>query len=199
MGQKSRHPATGGEGRSGALVIFSRVEGLLRERTTGASGAVSDQMRFLSRQGVPLVFVSAWDACELRKLQDELAFEQPFICEEGAALHVPATWLHESAPATPRLERNIGWEVFQFSPSSVSAAFRLVSDVFVARGYDPLLTVGIGRDLADYALLREVDIPIVVRDLSESQPELVHQLPGVFVTQASGAAGWSEAVLGGAQ
>ena len=127
-----------------------RVEGLLREPTHGAIARVSDQMRVLALQGIPLVFVSAWGAREMRQLQDEFAFDQPFICEEGAALHA-------------------------------------------------LLTVGIGRDLADYALLREVDIPIVVRDVCRSQPQLVDQLPGVYVTEASGAAGWSEAVLGGAQ
>ena len=68
--------------------------------------------------------------------------------------------------------------------------------MFLARGYDPLLTVGIGCDLPDYDLLAAVDVPIVVRDQCSTPPELLRELPGVYVTSATGTAGWSEAVLG---
>ena len=131
-------------------------------------------------------------------MQHEFAFNQPFICEEGAALHVPRTWLNPPDVASPSVNEQTGeWEVFRFNPRSISAAFELVSATFLARGYDPLLTVGIGCDLADYPLLMAVDIPIVVRDRCHSQPELLKQLPGVYVTSATGVAGWSEALLGG--
>ena len=132
-------------------------------------------------------------------MQREVAFQQPFICQDGAALHVPRTWLVESPAGTvgsDEEDEETAWEVFRFSPPSVSAAFKLVTAMFLARGHDPLLTVGIGCDLADYALLTVVDIPIVVRTPSAHQPDLIRQLPGVYVTSTSGAAGWSEAVLG---
>ena len=153
-------------------------------------------MRFLAGQGVPVVLVSAWDASALRHLQREVAFTQPFICENGAALHIPAAWLDEPASAASSVEQETGWEIFRFSPPSVGAAFELVSAMFLARGYDPLLTVGIGCDLVDYTLLTAVDIPIVVRGRYGSQPDLLRQLPTAYVTSATGSAGWSEAVLG---
>ena len=180
---------------SGSLVIFTRIEGLLRERTHAASATASDPLRFLATWGVPVVLVSAWDASEIRHLQQEFAFDQPFICEEGAAVHVPGTWLGEPGDG-PRVEEEANWETFRFSPRSVDGAVQLLTAMFLARGYDPLLTVGIGCDLADYNLLAAVDIPIVIRDRCGSQPELLRQLPGVYVTSATGTAGWSEAVLG---
>lgn len=193
----SRPSARDGERDSGSLVIFSRVEGLLRERTHATYAAASDPLRFLATWDVPLVLVSTWDASEIRHLQHEFALDQPFICEEGAALHVPGRWLGEPlAAASTRLFEETEWEVFRFSPRSINGAVRLLAAMFLARGYDPLLTVGIGCDLADYDLLATVDIPIVVRDKRGSQTELLRQMPGVYVTSAIGAAGWSEAVFG---
>jgi len=196
MDFKSSTGPANGKSESGALVIFTRVEGLLRERPDTATVAASDPLRLLASHGVPIVLVSRWDASEIRQLQDECAFSQPFICEEGAALHVPRAWLNESRVPNPPITNGDDWEIFRFSPPSISAAFELVNTMFMARGYDPLLTVGVGCDLADYALLTAVDVPIVVRNEYGRQPELLHSLPGVFVTTATGAAGWSEAVLG---
>jgi len=192
----SAHTDRHGDPESGSLVIFTRLEGLLREPTHAASVAARDPLRFLASQRVPVVLVSAWNAAEIRQLQHEFAFNQPFICEEGAALHVPRAWLTVSSCVNPTSAEDAEWEVFRFSPPNIGAAFELVSEMFVARGHDPLLTVGIGCSLADYALLASVDIPIVIRDEYGHDPELLHHLPGVYITSASGTAGWSEAVLG---
>ena len=184
-----------GDSRSGALVIFTRVEGLLRERTHGPCAAAGDPLRFLSCQGVPLVLVSAWEAPVIRQLQCEFGLSQPFICEEGAALHVPQPRLGTLPADRSRGHDETEWEVFRFDPPSISAAVHLASGLFLARGYDPLLTIGIGCSLSDYTLLSAVDIPIVIREHG-CQPELLRHLPGVYVTSATGIAGWSEAVLG---
>ena len=186
-----------GDGRSGALVIFTRLEGLLRERTHEPSVTADDPLRFLSRQGVPLVLVSAWKASEIRQLQCEFGFRQPFICEEGAALHVPQGGLDKPSADRSRIDHETEWEILRFDPPSINAACQLASGLFRAQGYDPLLTIGIGCDLSDYALLTAVDIPIVVRGYGR-QPELLRYLPGVYVTSATGSAGWSEAVFGAA-
>lgn len=197
MASTSHTLARQGQSRSGTLVIFSRVEGLLRDRTHAVSAEAHDPLRFLVDWGVPIVLVSAWDAAEIRRLQHEFAFSQPFICDEGAALHVPRSWLNQPDEAgTCDNDGTAEWEVFRFGPPSVSAAFELVNAMFRARGYDPLLTVGVGCDVADYNLLTVVDVPIVVRDGSSRQPELLRQLPGAYVTASTGPAGWSEAVMG---
>jgi predicted mannosyl-3-phosphoglycerate phosphatase (HAD superfamily) len=181
---------------SSSLVIFTRVEGLLCERTHAAIAAAGESLRVLASHDVPLVLVSAWDAADIRTVQRTFALTQPFICQDGAALHVPRAWLTEPAAASAQSDEDAAWEVFRFSPPSVGAAFTMVSAMYLARGCDPLLTVGIGCDPADYALLAAVDVPIVVRNRSGRAPEWLHQLPGVYVTSATGTGGWSEAVLG---
>jgi hypothetical protein len=197
MASTSHTLVTDGASRSETLVVFSRVEGLLRDRTHAVSAKAHDPLRFLVDWDVPIVLVSAWDAAEIRRLQHEFAFNQPFICDEGAALHVPLSWLNRPDHASTCVNDGTAeWEVFRFSPRSVSAAFELVRAMFLARGDDPLLTVGVGCDVADYNLLTMVDVPIVVRDRSSRQPELLRQLPGAYVTASTGPAGWSEAVLG---
>jgi len=41
-----------------------------------------------------------------------------------------------------------------------------------------------------------VDIPIVVRDQRLDQSALLRYVPGAYLTTATGAAGWLEAVVG---
>ena len=180
--------------QSGCLVIFTRVEGVLGDRIDGWSAAADDTLRFLSSWGVPVVLVSSSAAAELQQLERAFALQQPFICENGGALYVPRTWLE---PETVSASAACGtWERFRLSPPSPSAAVELACTMFETRGFESLLTVGIGCDLADYGMLTAVDVPIVVRSQLRDQTELLRQLPGVYVTSAAGVAGWSEAVLG---
>ena len=69
-------------------------------------------------------------------------------------------------------------------------------DLFLARGHDKILTVGLGCDTSDSAMLAAVDIPIVVRDQRLDQSALLRYVPGAYLTTATGAAGWLEAVVG---
>ena len=41
-----------------------------------------------------------------------------------------------------------------------------------------------------------VDVPIVVRDQHRDQQPLLQYVPGAYVTTATGAAGWLDAVIG---
>ena len=73
---------------------------------------------------------------------------------------------------------------FMFSPALYRAA-----------GTMPLI-VGIGEEWRDRALLREVDAPVVVRNSTIDQTRLVGNIPSAYVTEAEGADGWIEAILG---
>ncbi|MGH9240507.1 MAG: hypothetical protein ACRD3G_20895 [Vicinamibacterales bacterium] len=79
MSWNSKSGNADGNRESGFLVIFTRVEGLLRERTPDASDATCAPLRFLASHGVPLVLVSAWDETDIPKLQNDFSLVQPFI------------------------------------------------------------------------------------------------------------------------
>jgi predicted mannosyl-3-phosphoglycerate phosphatase (HAD superfamily) len=175
-------------------VIFTRVEGVLCDRLDAWLTADESPLQFLNSWGVPVVLVSSGTAAELQPLLRDFGLQQPFICENGGVLYVPQTWLEpETLNVTADRDE---WERFRLSPPSMAAAVELACTMFVARGYDSLLTVGIGCDLADYGLLTAVDIPIVVRSQHGNQTELLRHLPEAYVTSSPGIAGWSEAVLG---
>lgn len=88
------------------------------------------------------------------------------------------------------------WERFSFDAIAPAAAMRLLGALFLARGHDKILTVGLGCDTSDSAMLAAVDIPIVVRDQRHDQSALLQYVPGAYLTTATGAAGWLEAVVG---
>jgi predicted mannosyl-3-phosphoglycerate phosphatase (HAD superfamily) len=176
---------------AGILVIFTRVEGLLGHRVTKAGETTRRALDALVLGRVPLVLVSDSNAADVRGLQRELGLVQPFICRGGGSLHIPAAYFSQTA------EPDAGsWEVFNFDPPDRAAAIRLLSALFVARGHDKILSVGLGSESGDATMLAAVDVPIVVRDQHRDQQPLLQYVPGAYVTSATGEAGWLEAVIG---
>ena len=178
-------------GPPGTLVIFTRVEGLLRQREQAPCDLSREARDALLSAQVPLVLVSDSRATEVQQLQREMGLVQPFICGHGAALYIPAAYFSEidEPEAGP-------WEVFSFDPPDTAAAIRLLSALFAARGHDKILSVGLGCDCGDGTMLASVDVPIVVRDQHRDQQSLLQYVPGAYLTTATGAAGWLEAVIG---
>lgn len=179
------------EHTTGMLVIFTRVEGLLRRCDSSQGEVTREALASLHSARVPLVLVSDSPASEVKQLQSELGLVQPFVCDRGAALYIPAEYFSDGGEGTPDT-----WEVFSFAQADPAAAIRLLAALFVARGHGKILSVGLGCECGDGAMLAAVDVPIVVRDHQVDQRPLLQYVPGAYVTTATGAAGWLEAVLG---
>ena len=177
---------------TGTLVIFTRVEGLLSRRAAEPCAVSRAAFDALMLAHVPLVLVSDASVADVQALQRDLGFSHPFICERGALLYIPAAYFSEGEAG------RVGgpWEVFSFEPPDPAAAIRLLVSLFIARGHDKILSVGLGCESADAAMLAAVDVPIVVRDPHRDQQPLLRYVPGAYLTTATGAAGWLEAVIG---
>ena len=78
--------------------------------------------------------------------------------------------------------------------SDKGRAVRALRGLFEAFG-GPVRTVGLGDSPNDEPMLREVDIPVLVRRPGGGYSTAVH-LPGLVVSPYSGPEGWREAVLG---
>ena len=74
---------------SGTLVIFPRVDGLLRQRAASPCELSREALNALISTRVPIVLVSDSGAADMRQMQRELGLMQPFISRGGAALHIP--------------------------------------------------------------------------------------------------------------
>ena len=173
-------------------MIFTRVEGLLREAPGGRCEIPRDALTAILAANVPLVLVSESNAAEVRRLLLELDLRQPFICDGGASLHIPPAYFADGDDDTPDGE----WERFSFTTRGPAAAIRLLIAMFGASRDGNLLTVGLGCHHHDSTMLENMDIPIVVRSSHADQQLLLQYVPGAYLTQASGAAGWLEAIVG---
>jgi hypothetical protein len=140
--------------------------------------------------GARLILVSASTADYVRQVQRELEIIEAFVCDGGAALHVPPSYRRE------RHGTDGGWEMFRFSPPDKSAAVIFVRDLFLGSGSRDVLTIGIGCDFDDYGVLAAVDVPVVVRDVVKDQSGLLRYVPGAYLTNAVGLDGRAEALIG---
>ena len=176
-----------------AVVVFARIDDLVADQSNYADQLRRQAVAVLKSLGIRLVLVSKSAAAYVRQVQYHLNIAEPFVCEGGAAVHIPGCYLGKVPPA----DMSAGaWEIFRFSPPDRTAAVNLVRDLFVAQGYSDVLTIGIGCDLDDYGVLGTVDIPVVVRDRAKEQKELLRYVPGAYLTTATGIEGWSEALIG---
>ena len=175
---------------SASVVLVADVGRLLRD--PGTLAEVRPAFEALARCDTHVVLCSEQEAEAVEALQCELGVRYPFICRRGAALHIPRGFfcgLPADGPADAE------WEVIDFGTPRLGHAVRLIATLYKAAGAAPLIA-GIGEDWRDRALLREVDAPIVVRNSAIDQTRLVRNVPSAYVTEAEGANGWIEAILG---
>ena len=178
---------------SASIVVFSTVEGTIRNDSGSCEGARL-ALDLLTARGIPVVLMSDGDAGEVQDLQRDLGIAHPFICGGGSILYIPRGYFAELDGLTAGDDV---WEVFAFGVRDPSRAVRLLASLYSVKG-EEILTIGFACDWRDRALLAAVDVPVVVRTGSPDQERLVRRLPGAYLTEACGPAGWSEAVLGSA-
>ena len=174
------------------MVMVTSVDAL-RDRRWGSVAAAQPGLERLIASAIPLVLASQGGAPDVVALQDQLGIVHPFICEGGTEVHIPTGYFAD--PRVPRPATN-GWEVVDIGRGrSYAHGLRLLVSLYRCRNRH-LIVVGAGADWHDRTLLRHVDVPIVVRDPERPQTRLLKRIPGAFVTQACGPAGWGEAILG---
>jgi predicted mannosyl-3-phosphoglycerate phosphatase (HAD superfamily) len=186
-------PAAGGVTAAGTFLILTCVDGALRESGTGSCAAARPTLTSISRLGIPLVLTSYHSAAELMAMQRELGVVTPFIAANGRTLHIPRGYFSAAAIEGSATE----WDVLEFTPPSVEDALDVLLERCRAAGQAPLL-VGVGASWPDHALLRHVDVPILIRSALVDQTQLRNYFPQAYLTAATGPDGWSEAILGSA-
>lgn len=173
------------------VIVFARLDDLLTAPLAHARRLPRQAIDRLRSWGARIILVSASSADYVRHVQRDLGITEAFVCDGGAALHVPdryrrgLDWDAESE-----------WELFRFTPPDKKAAVVLMRDLFVGLGSRELVTIGIGCDLDDYGMLAAVDVPVVVRDLVKDQSGLLRHVPDAYLTNATGPEGWAEALIG---
>jgi mannosyl-3-phosphoglycerate phosphatase family protein len=275
--QASNWPSPGAQPE--ATIVFSDLDSILPLRGS-PHDAVGRALAFLADEDIPLVLCSSRTGAELEAIRRALDIHHPFICENGAALHLPRGYFpsvtdaagnqgHGRLPFAQPYWRaveilrytaeSVGVEVRGFNDMSIEEVaveegislteatlaklrehdepFRILtadqaarSRLFtalrraglrcvigrrfhhVAAGPDlgvslrtltalyrlewgDIRTVGVADGPLGAALLRDVDEPVVVSDPNVDSARLLRKTPRARMTQATGAEGWSEAIL----
>jgi predicted mannosyl-3-phosphoglycerate phosphatase (HAD superfamily) len=173
---------------SASVVLIADVDGILRHgdtRTLAEARPVLDALA-----GSPLVLCSGRPAADVRGLQRQVGIRHPFISDGGAVLHIPDGYFCGTAGGA-----DDGFETIDFGVRRLGHAVRLVIALFRTRPVAPLV-VGIGFDWRDRVLLREVDVPVVIRDPAIDQSALLRNVPNAYLTEACGDDGLAEVIFG---
>jgi len=174
---------------SASVVLITDVDGILRHVDIRALAEARPSLDALA--GSTLVLCSSRSADALRAIQRELGIRQPFISDGGAALHIPAGYFCRTIAGAVV----DGYETIDFGVRRLAHALRLLIALFRTCPVSPLI-VGIGFEWRDRVLLREVDVPVVIRDAAVDQSALLRNVPGAYLTDACGDGGLLEAVFG---
>ena len=181
-----------------SLVIFTAVDGLV---TAPAGAAPVDAAKhvgeLLRTFAVPVVFITDQAPAEMMQLQHELGVRHPFIAGGGAELYVPKGYFPDVLDNES--DGDSEWQLLHLQARGGDAgdAVRLLMALY-RFGDDPVLFVGLAENWKHRALLRAVDVPVIVRNDDVDQMRLLRSIPDAYVTVAAGAAGWTEAILGAA-
>jgi predicted mannosyl-3-phosphoglycerate phosphatase (HAD superfamily) len=175
------------------MVVFTTVDGTLRHRDTRSCAEVRAALGLLAGHDIPVVLASDQPADELMWLQSELGFRHPFIADNGATLCTPLGCFPELHGLG---ERAGDWQVITFEAArDPGQAVRLLISLYRLQ-QEAIIAIGLGAEWRDRVLLREVDVPVIVRTDAVDQTRLVRRMPNAYFTNAAGPAGWSEAILG---
>ena len=178
-----------------SLVIFTAVDGLVTAPAGAASvDAAKHVVELLRTFAVPVVFITDQAPVEMMRTQEAFGVRHPFIAGGGAELYVPKGYFPDVLDTEPD---ESDWQVLhlQARGGDVGDAVRLLMALY-RFGDDPVLFVGLGENWKHRALLRAVDVPVIVRNDGVDQMRLLRSIPDAYVTMAAGAAGWTEAILG---
>jgi predicted mannosyl-3-phosphoglycerate phosphatase (HAD superfamily) len=175
-----------------SMVVLTCVDGALRDGNPESVPAARQTLATVTAKGVSTVLVSHHGAGELLTIQHDFGLHEPFIAELGRVLYVPRGHFTRLPAEAHDADE---WEIFEFAPPSVEDAIETLMWLYRVSGDSPLL-VGVGAAWHDRALLRHVDVPVVVAADTADHYRLRALFPDAYVTMASGPVGWREAILG---
>ena len=118
-------------------------------------------------------------------------YDEPFAVDGLKAEDTPALI---QAAERHGARVTVGGRFFHLFGSCDKGAAVSRLSVWLREGRPGLLTVGLGDSPNDLPMLREVDVPILIRS-SRPTEDMVRAVPGLRVTKATGPAAWNRAVL----
>lgn len=156
------------------LLIFTDLDGTLLDHHTYSYEGAAETLQRLRRLSVPLVLTSSKTRSEIRRLQQQLGLNEPFVSENGGGIflppdyRIPDTGVFSDCDGSPA--------VFFGQPYSyIRKIFTRFRDEFAIRGFgdmsagEIMKATGLGREEAALAARRDFTEPFLF--LEKPRPE----------------------------
>lgn len=128
------------------IVLFSDVDGVLRDLPTRSIAAAASALEYLSREHIPLVLCSSKTRAELEHIQQELGIRHPFVCENGGATFIPRGYFGFEVPSAHDLA---GYEAVEFGrayPEVVETLHRTADRLRIDIGFSDMSVEEVARE-----------------------------------------------------
>lgn len=154
------------------LLVFTDLDGSLLDHATYDYTPAKRWLERLAQRSVPLIINTSKTAAEVMVLHQRLELEAPFITENGASIHLPASWCLDETPD------DHGWANIVLGESyrrirSVLEAIR-AAERFRFRGFGDFSIeevaehTGLDTHDAELAHLRDASEPLIWEDSDEA-------------------------------
>jgi mannosyl-3-phosphoglycerate phosphatase family protein len=171
-------------------IFITDLDGTLLDQRTYSYELSLPAVEELRERAIPLILCSSKTAAELIRLHAELGLKDPFICENGGAIYLPAGYF--SFPVAEAKRRRT-FEVIEFGTDvdRLRRALRQVSrgGDFKLRSFGTMTLqeivacTGLAKDQALYARQREYDEPFLVDAGDEATLLAALRVKGLTVTR----------------
>lgn len=155
--------------KANKLVVITDLDGTLLDQQTYSFELSLPAAQRLRERRVPIVLCSTKTRAEMLPLWRQLELRDPFICESGGAVHIPAGYFQFTAI---EITRNGSFEVLQLGSDILFLRERLAQAArscgvgirsFASMSLDEINELtGLAKDQAFRAWQREYDEPFVI-------------------------------------
>ena len=142
------------------LLIFTDLDGTLLDHHSYSFKGAAEALQRLRRHAVPVILTSSKTRMELRKLQERLGLNEPFIAENGGGVFVPCDYAELDISALEVLG-DFGAQQFGRPYSYIRRVFETLRPKYSIRGFGDMpveeIMAATGLDLEDAILARQRD------------------------------------------
>jgi len=172
------------------IVVITDLDGTLLDQQTYSYELSVPAVQRLRERRIPIVLCSTKTRAEMQPLWRKLELRDPFICESGGAIYIPAGYFQFSAIEVKRkgpfevLELGSDIHVLRERLAQAARGCNMVCRAFSNLSLDEInVLTGLAKDQAFRARQREYDEPFVIESGDPAQLIAVLQAQGLTVTK----------------
>ena len=156
------------------LLIFTDLDGSLLDHQTYSFKDAEETLLHLRQRAIPLILTSSKTRAEIKKLQEKLRLNEPFIAENGGGIYLPSDYTMVDTSTLEPLGAYFGIQ-FGKSYTYIRSVFEKFQDKYKIKGFGDMTAEDImeitGLTIEDAILAGQRDFTEPFQFLAESRPQ----------------------------